>query len=116
MVESMDNLDKESYLVMEYFPAAGTKINNQFPLFHKFCEGLNISLSFLEKDDKEEADPEAEEEHHAKPLNFFQNIFWPLYYPYHSWTEMKNAASGIFKINQPIYHPNLHQNHQNFYF
>ena len=103
-------------LLWNIFQQQVPKLIINFPLFHKFCEGLNISLSFLEKDDEEEADPEAEGEHHAKPLNFFQNIFWPLYYPYRSWTEMKNSASGIFKINQPIYHPNLHQNHQNFYF
>ena len=118
MVENIDNLDKESYLVMKYFPAAG--IPNFFALISQIFLLLKIKhfiiMYFSEKDDNEEAEPEAEGEHHAKPLNFFQNLFWPLYYPYRSWTEMKNSASGIFKINQPIYDPNFRHDRPNYYF
>ena len=119
MVENIDNLDKESYLVMKYFPAAG--IPNFFPLISQKFLLLKIKhfiiMYFSEKDDDEEAEPEAEGEHHAKPLNFFQNIFWPLYYPFNSWSEMKNSASGIFKINHPNYHPNFRLNGRpTFYF
>ena len=90
-IEGIDNLDTNEYNVMKYFPE-------------------------VEKDE-EEADPEAEgDDGHASPSNFFQNIFWPLYYPFSSWSEMKNSASGIFGINRPIHHPNFRQNRPNFYF